>query len=119
MGDAAVPSLVDLMAVRAGLLSQGWDVIGGPERGELAARLEHPAPGSVWSLTVDRSGRFRFTATRLAQPPDTRQVHLGDRVYRVLREQQESLIILGALRSAGELSQLLSDLADLARANTM
>lgn len=104
---------VDLAQVRQELLAHDWDVLIDERVGEIAARLEPtPTPG-IWTLVVDRSGRFRFTATRDAAPPMSSRL-AGQRCdYQLLLEEQRVLTVTGRLDRAADLGQVLAELGQL------
>jgi hypothetical protein len=110
-------SSINVMEVQALLEASGWDVLTSEASGEVAARKEQPPTAGVWSLLVDQSGRFLFTATREGHPPDGWRIEQHGRPYQLLRETQHILNISGKLSDAGALSEVLQDLHELAQAD--
>ncbi len=105
---------LDLRAIADGLAAAGWDVLVGYSGDELAARLEPSPAGGVWSLVVDRSGRWRGTLTRDVAAPAARHVQIGERSYVLRRTEQRILTAAGRLSAVGDLPLILDDLAVLA-----
>jgi hypothetical protein len=65
-------------------------------------------------LTIDRSGRWRFIATREIGIADGRQLVRGGHVLRLLKKKQQVLTVAGNLRSQDDLPELLVELNQLA-----
>lgn len=110
---------LDLRVVADGLQAAGWDVLVDHAGEELAARLEPSLAGGVWSLVVDRSGRWRCTLTRRSAALAARQVQIDERSYALLRTEQRMVTTAGRLATAGDLPMILGDLQALALAEGM
>ena len=108
-GPARIPR-IDLVALRDLLLCAGWDVIASDLVGEMAARFDRPPGGGVWTLVIDRAGRFKFKSTRVsAGPVKTQQLRRG-RAFAVLVEDKQVLTITGRLDSEADVEPILQDL---------
>lgn len=104
---------VDVLEVQELLEASGWDVLVSEASGEVAARQDQPPTGGVWSLSLDQSGRFLFTATRQGHPPDGWRIEQHGRSYQLLQETRHILTITGILGNAGELHEVLQDIRAL------
>ncbi len=94
----------------------GWDAFASDLAGEVAARRD-PAPGrGQWSLVIDRSGRWRFTATVETAIADGRELVRGGHTFRLLKEQQQVLTVAGRLDDPADLPSVLAELTQLALA---
>ncbi len=102
---------LDLDLLRQELLTAGWDALTGVD--QIVARLENPPGRGIWTLALDRSGRFRFAVTRKTIAPEGNIAERRGHLYRVLREDQRILTIIGRLDPAESLSQLVNDLRDI------
>ncbi|MEA3337138.1 MAG: hypothetical protein U9R25_14610 [Chloroflexota bacterium] len=100
------------------LVNAGWDGLVDKSSSELTARLERPPSPGVWTISLDRSGRFRFTATRDVEAPLGERLSLGEREYRLLLETLQVLTIMGVMGSADELPEVLDQLAQLVQKPT-
>jgi len=101
---------LDLIALRDLLLSAGWDAIANDLLGEMAARFDRPPGGGVWTLAIDRAGRFKFKSTRTsAGPVKTQQLRRG-RAFALSVEDKQVLTITGRLDSEAEVEPILQDL---------
>lgn len=108
------PTDLDLFGLRDQLEAAGWDAIASELTGEVAARQEHPPTGGVWALSIDRSGRMRFVATREMLPPESRLLACGGREYRLLRKSVQITNITSKLESPADLPAVLAQLQGLA-----
>lgn len=109
--------MLDVINLRDQLRAAGWDAIASTEAteaGEVAARLDRPATGGVWTLVVDGSGRCRFTATRETAMPEGGKAQRGPWTFRWLRERQEILTIGTHLSRVEDLPGVLAELHALA-----
>lgn len=105
---------LDLFGLSKQLQQSGWDAYASDMTGEVAARQEHPLTRGVWHLVIDRSGRWRFTATRAIDRADSRELVRGGQTFRLLKERQQVLTIAGNLASQHDLPELLAELTQLA-----
>lgn len=118
MGTAEIRKALDdrselnLAALRAPLEAAGWDAFSN-ER-ELMARFDYPPTNGVWTLMLDRSGRFRFIATRDSEQPEHSATILDGRVYTILSERLEIITVTGRLKDRADLEEVLKDLFRLA-----
>lgn len=110
---------LDLAAVANELRAAGWDVIAGRDGRELAARLDPAPAGGVWTLVVDRSGRWRCTAVRASGVPASRQTQTGGRAYRLLSTEQRIITVAGRLDASTGLPAVLGDLRALVLEESM
>ena len=104
-----IPCL-DLVALRDLLLCAGWDAIASELLGELAARFDRPPGGGVWTLAIDRAGRFKFKSTRANDVPVETWQRRGGRVYTLALENKRILTITGHLDSAADMEPILQEL---------
>jgi hypothetical protein len=105
---------LDLYLLCKQLLQAGWDAYASDLTGEVAARRDQAPRGGAWSLVIDRSGRWRFTATHQVGMPGSRELVRGDHRWRLSKENQQILTIAGNLRSHDDLPELLAELTQLA-----
>lgn len=108
------PTDLDLSSLRNQLEAAGWDAIDSELTGEVAARQEHPPTGGVWTLSIDRSGRVRFVATRELLPPESRLLDRGGLKFRLQREDLQVTSIASKLESPADLPAVLGQLHGLA-----
>jgi hypothetical protein len=95
------------------LLNAGWEAIASDLLGEVAARLDRPPGGGVWTLAIDRAGRFRFRSTRASSGSvDTHQLRSGCLITLAVEDRQV-LAITGRLDSSADLESILQELAQL------
>ena len=105
---------LDLFQLCQELRRAGWDAFASDLAGEVAARQD-PAPGrGVWTLVIDRSGRWRFSATQETGIADGRELVRGGHTVRLLKQQQQVLTVTGRLDSVADLPALLAELTRLA-----
>lgn len=105
---------LDLFQLCQELRRAGWDAFASDLAGEVAARRD-PAPDrGVWNLVIDRSGRWRFTATRKTGMADGRELVRGGHALRLMKQHQQVLTVTGRLDSVTDLSALLAELTRLA-----
>jgi hypothetical protein len=109
---------LDLRLLCKQLLQAGWDAFASDLTGEVAARQDHLPNRGTWTLTIDRSGRWRFTATSEIGMADGRELVRGSHTWRLLKEKQQVLTIAGHLSSQDDLAELLVELTQLARQET-
>jgi hypothetical protein len=105
---------LDLFNLCKQLLQAGWDAFASDLAGEVAARRENAPNGGTWTLTIDRSGRWRFIATREIGIADGRELVRGGHVLRLLKKNQQVLTVAGNLRSQDDLPEMLVELNQLA-----
>ncbi len=105
---------LDLHLLCKQLLQAGWDAYTSDLAGEVAARRDQVPRGGAWSLVIDRSGRWRFTATRELGMADSRELVRGKHRWRLSKEIQQVLTVAGNLRSHDDLPELLAELTQLA-----
>lgn len=109
-----LPGDLDLLQLSSRLQQAGWDVFASDLTGEVAARRDPAGVREVWSLVVDHSGRWRFTATRQLEPANSREVSSGGQALRVLRERPHILTVTGRLVHLDDLPEMLDQLTQLA-----
>ncbi len=109
---------LDLFRLCKQLLQAGWDAYASDLTGEVAARQDNLPNRGAWSLAIDRSGRWRFTATCAICAADGRELIRGDQTWRLLKEKQQVLTVAGRLSSQDELADLLAELTQLAQQET-
>jgi hypothetical protein len=97
------------------LLQAGWDACASDLAGEVAARQDQAPRREAWSLVIDRSGRWRFTATHQVGMVDSRELAQGGHRWRLTKEKQQILTVAGNLRSHDALPELLAELSRLAQ----
>ncbi|HSN76404.1 MAG TPA: hypothetical protein VL334_15115 [Anaerolineae bacterium] len=97
------------------LLQAGWDAFASDLTGEVTARRDHLPKRGTWTLTIDRSGRWRFTATHEIGLADGRELVRAGQTLRLLKEMQQVLTVAGNLRSQDDLPELLAELTQLAQ----
>lgn len=112
------PGELDLSLLRTQLLLAGWDAFAGDLTGEVAARQEQAPRRGAWSLVIDRSRRWRFTATHEIGIADSRELAWGGDTWRLSKEKQQVLTVAGTLRSQDDLPELLAKLTQLALAES-
>ncbi len=101
---------LDLVVLRDLLLCAGWDAIASDLLGEMAARFDRPPGGGVWTLVIDRAGRFKFKSMRVsAGPVKTQQLRRG-RAFALSVEDKQVLTITGRLNSEKDVEPILQDL---------
>jgi hypothetical protein len=105
---------LDLLLLCKQLLQAGWDAFASDLTGEVAARRDHLPNRGTWSLVIDRTGRWRFTATHELGMADGRELVRGGQTLRLLKEKQQVLTVAGNLRSQDDLAELLAELTQLA-----
>lgn len=105
-------SELDLGRLSTRLEAAGWNaVLFGRE---LAAHLDYPPTNGVWTLTFDRSGRFRFVAMRQTAQPEHADMISEGRAYKILLERREIMTVTGRLETETDLEAVLQDLLRLA-----
>jgi hypothetical protein len=109
---------LDLFLLRAQLLQAGWDAFASDLTGEVAARQDRLPQHGVWSLVIDRNGRWRFNATHEIGVADSRELVRGGDTWRLSKEKHQVLTVAGTLRSQTDLPELLAQLARLALAES-
>ncbi len=109
---------LDIFRLCKQVLQAGWDAYASDLTGEVAARQDHLPNRGTWTLTIDRSGRFRFRATSELGRSDGRELVRGGQTWRLLKEEQQVLTIAGRLSSQDDLAELLTDLTQLALQET-
>jgi hypothetical protein len=109
---------LDLRLLCKQLLQAGWDAYASDLAGEVAARRDQVSRRGTWSLVIDRSGRWRFTATHEIGVADSRELVRGGDTWRLSKEKQQVLTVAGALRSQDDLPELLAKLTQLALAES-
>lgn len=100
------------------LLEAGWEAYASDMTGQVAARQDHLPHHAARTLTIDRSGRWRFTATSRIGMADGRELMRCDQTWRLLKETQQILTIAGRLSSQDDLPELLAELTQLAQEET-
>ncbi len=90
------------------LTADGWEV----QTDQVVHARREDARG-VWHLAMDRGGRVRFMQTRPRCPEQAMRVVREDRHYRLLRQEEVKVTIVGQITGAGNLRQLLTDLPAL------
>ena len=105
---------LDLHLLCQQLLQAGWDAYASDLAGEVAARRDQVSRRGAWSLVIDRSGRWRFTATHEVGIAGSRELVRGGHRWRLSKENQQILTIAGNLRSHDDLPELLAELTQLA-----
>ncbi len=109
---------LDLFRLCKQMLQAGWDAYASDLAGEVAARQDHLPDRGTWTLTIDRSGRWRFTATSKIGMADGRELVQGSHTWRLLKEKQQVLTISGRLSSQDDLADLLAELTQRALQET-
>lgn len=105
---------LDLFQLCQELRRAGWDAFASDLVGEVAGRRD-PAPSrGVWTLVIDRHGRWRFSATQKTGNADGRDLVRGGHIVRLLKQHQQVLTATGRLDSAAGLPALLAELTGLA-----
>lgn len=118
MSDKNRSNALDIFNLSQYLQEAGWDAFASDLTGEVAARRDYPPTCGVWSLTIDRSGRWRFTAICQSEMAGSREVERGDHTFRVLKEMQQVLTVVGNLESREDLPGMLDELTQLAMEET-
>lgn len=90
------------------LTADGWEV----HTDQVVHARREDARG-VWRLAIDRSGRVRFVQTHPRCPEQARRIVREDRQYRLLRQEDVKVTIVGQITGAEDLRQLLADLPAL------
>jgi hypothetical protein len=106
-------SELDLFGLCKQLHKAGWDAFTSDLAGEVAARRDHAPGRGVWRLVIDRSGRWRFTATREVEMADGRELVRGGFTMRLLKEKQQVLTVAGNLDREDSLPGVLAELTQL------
>lgn len=114
MSPSTFKGQVDLFKLSQQLQQAGWDAFASDIAGELAARREQPKGQGVWNLVIDRSGRWRFTATRDIGQTDRRELIRRGQAFRLRNEKHQVLTIAGRLHSPNDMTEVLEELAQLA-----
>jgi hypothetical protein len=109
---------LDLVGLSNQLQQAGWDVLAGHRYGEVAARREWGPGRDAWSLVIDRSGRWRFTATQALDVPSDRDVTRNGHSLRLLKQTQQVLTMAGRVADQTDLPGLLAALTQLALEET-
>lgn len=109
---------LDLFALGRQLQQAGWDAMVSELIGEVAARREHLPDRSVWSLLIDRSGRWRFTATHQLDLTTALDPSHSGQPFHLTKETRQVLTVTGALNSSDNLPALLAELTQLAHEET-
>lgn len=109
---------LDLFRLCKQLLQAGWDAYASDLTGEVVARQDHLPNRETWTLTIDRSGRWRFTATCEIGRADGRELMRGGQTWRILKKKQQVLTIAGRLASPDDMVELLAELTQLVRQET-
>ncbi len=109
---------LDLVGLSKQLQQAGWDVLAGHRYGEVAARREWGPGRNAWNLVIDRSGRWRFTATYALDVPSGRDVTRNGHSVRLLKETQQVLTMAGRVADQADLPGLLAALTQLALEET-
>jgi hypothetical protein len=104
---------LDLFLLRAQLLQAGWDAFASDLTGEVVARQDRLPQHGVWSLVIDRSGRWRFTATHELGMADSRELTRSGHSWRLSKERRQILTVAGNLCSHDGLPELLAGLTQL------
>ena len=101
---------LDLVILRDLLLRAGWDAIASDLLGEMAARFDRPPGDGVWTLVIDRAGRFKFKSTRVSAGPVKTQHLRRGRAFALSVEDKQILTITGRLDSEKDVEPILQDL---------
>lgn len=101
---------LDDEALRGILAAEGWEV----QRGQ-TVRAWREDGVRVWRLAIDQGGRVRFVQTRPLRPQQGRRIERGDRHYRLLRQEDVKVTIVGQIAGAEDLRRFLADLPALLR----
>ena len=101
---------LDLVILRDLLLRAGWDAIVSDLLGEMAARFDRPPGDGVWTLVIDRAGRFKFKSTRVSAGPVKTQHLRRGRAFALSVEDKQILTITGRLDSEKDVEPILQDL---------
>lgn len=109
---------LDLFDLCKQLEQAGWDAFASDLVGEVAARREQLPGRGVWSLVIDRSGRWRFTATHETDLTAGRELTRGGHRFHLSKEKQQVLTVSGRLSRSDDLPQVLAELAQLALEET-
>jgi hypothetical protein len=96
------------------LQQAGWDALASDLAGQVAARQDQRPDRAVWSLVIDRSGRWRCTITRLVGTSEARELPAGGQTVHLLDETRQITTITGTLRQAADLPGLLAGLEETA-----
>jgi hypothetical protein len=118
MGQLDSSGDLDLFLLCKQLRQAGWDVFASDLTSEIAARQDRAPRRGTWSLVIDRSGRWRFTATRAIGLADGRELVRGGHTLHLLKENRQVLTLAGNLRSQDHLPELLAELTQLALAES-
>jgi len=100
----------DIFGLCRQLQQAGWDAYASDMTGEVAARRQPDADRDVWTLVIDRSGRWRFTATHVLTAPVGREELRGGYTLRMQTETQQLFTVLGCLADPVDLPGLLAEL---------
>ena len=104
---------VDLLNLRDVLQHAGWDAIASEMLGEVAARLDHPPAGGLWTLAIDRAGRFKVTDTRVdGESVEIRHLRSGHVVSLTVEDRHISTIT-GRLGSEADVQPILREFGHL------
>lgn len=101
----------DIFGLCRQLQQAGWDAYASDLTGEVAAQRQPAASRDVWTLVIDRSGRWRFTATHALAAPVGREELRGGYALHMQTETQQRFTILGHLTDPPDLPGLLAELA--------
>ena len=99
---------LDYEPLREMLTADGWEV----QTGQVVHARREDGRG-VWHLAIDRGGRVRFVQTRPLRPEQSRRIIREDRHYRLLRQEDVKVTIVGRITGVEDLRHLLTDLPAL------
>lgn len=118
MSDLKTTNSLDIFGMCKQLQQLGWDAFVSDMVGQVAARRNHLPAHGVSNLTLDRSGRWRFTFTCALDRMDGHELSRGGRLFRMAKEKNHVLTVAGELNNQTELSELLDELNLLVQEET-
>lgn len=96
------------------LLDAGWDAIASDVLGEVAARMDRPPGGGLWTLVVDPAGRFKLKVIHTRAGSVKAQQMQSTGLVTVAVEDRQIMSITGRLGSSVDLKLVLQELNQLA-----
>ena len=118
MSDLKTTSSLDIFGVCRQLQQLGWDAFVSDMVGQVAARRNNLPAHGVSNLTMDRSGRWRFTFTCALDRMDRHELSRGGHLFRLAKEKNHVLTVAGELHNQTELTELLDELSQLVQEET-
>jgi len=104
---------VDLLNLCDVLQHAGWDAVASEMLGEVAARLDHAPAGGLWTLAIDRAGRFKVTDTRVdGESVEIRRLRSGHVVTLTVEDRHISTVT-GRLGSEADVQPILREFGRL------